>query len=392
MSQDFMKDEIEEIPVLLTNGIRNLKEFTGSILKENIDEIWITGSGDSHCASLYASSLFNQMDIPSRSFVSMEFSNFFSFTLRKNPCLIAISVSGKTPRILEAVQKFKKFFPSQPIIGLTDNPHSQLYQEATIKILIGASPPELLKYDKNQNSIVKEYNGYQNPIPQTKTFFFNILWLTYLGYSLKNEKKKFFQIITNLDKNLKNWILESEKWVSTHPLSFPEKTVFIGSSLFRSLAQFGAYKWFEFTYPGLHQEIEEYAHTHYFTTESNTDLLFFSPTTTHFTRIKELLNGALIHLIKPEIFLFLSSWFSKAETADYSTLNSFQIPYKTDFDSELTIEVESYFYLMIPIFWLMYHTARKQGFDTNRFRGGKEVEKYIKGSLSTIRKSKIKSN
>ena len=44
---------------------------------------------------------------------------------------------------------------------------------------------------------------------------------------------------------------------------------------------------------------------------------------------------------------------------------------------------------MIPVFWFMYYTARKQGFDTNRFRGGKDVEKYIIGSLSTIRKSKI---
>ena len=53
------------------------------------------------------------------------------------------------------------------------------------------------------------------------------------------------------------------------------------------------------------------------------------------------------------------------------------------------LEVESYFYFMIISFWLMYFTARNRGFDTNRFRGGKEVDKYIKGSLSTIRKSKV---
>lgn len=387
-----MREEIEEISTLLTNRIKNLKEFNNLEISDNLDELWIVGSGDSHCASLYASSLFNQFDLPSRSFVSMEFSTFFSFNPQMKPCLIAISVSGKTPRVLEAVKKFKKFYQTQPIIGLTDNPHSPLYKESTIKMLIGASPADLLRYDKTQKSVVKEYDGYQNPIPQTKTYFFNILWITYIAYYLKNEKKKFFQIISNLENNFASWIKNSDKWIAKHPLSFPKKTIFIGSSLFRSLAQFGAYKWFEFTYPGLHQEIEEYAHTHYFTTESDTDLIFFSPTKPHFTRINELLKGALIHLIKPEIFLLMGQSLIESDVGQYSKLYIYQIPYKSDFKDDISIEVESYFYLMIPIFWIMYHTARKQGFDTNRFRGGKEVEKYIKGSLSTIRNSKININ
>ncbi|MHA2102696.1 MAG: SIS domain-containing protein [Candidatus Hodarchaeales archaeon] len=392
MSQDFMRDEIEEIPDLFINVQEKLTKFNEINKLDNVDEFWFAGSGDSHCASLYASSIFNQLTIPARSFVSMEISKFFHFSERIKPCLVAISVSGKTPRILEAVQKFKEFYPSQPIIGLTDNPHSSLYKESTIKILIGASPAETLVYDDKDNSIVKEYDGYQNPIPQTKTYFFNILWITFLAYALKEDIKTFNKVISSFNNNFKDWMIESEQWVSSHPLTYPEKTIFIGSNLFRSLAQFGAYKWFEFTYPGLDQEIEEYAHTHYFTTESNTDLLFFSPTATHFTRIKELLDGALIDLIKPEIFLFLNGSISGEDQVKYSDLNSLEIPYESNSGNELTAEIESYFYLMIPLFWIMYHTARKQGFDTNRFRGGKEVEKYIKGSLSTIRESKIKTS
>jgi glucosamine 6-phosphate synthetase-like amidotransferase/phosphosugar isomerase protein len=389
MSQDFMRDEIEEIPNLLTRVQEKFKKFNVVNNLHNCHEFWFAGSGDSHCVSLYASSLFNQLNIPARSFVSMEISKFVHFSGRINPCLVAISVSGKTPRILEAVKKFKEKYPSQPVIGLTDNPHSQLYKDSTIKILIGASPAEALVYDDKSNSIVKEYDGYQNPIPQTKTYFFNILWISFLAYSLKNEIETFNTIISSFNKNFKEWTTKSEQWITSNPLTYPEKTIFIGSSLFRSLAQFGAYKWFEFTYPGLDQEIEEYAHTHYFTTESKTSLIFFSPNSIHFNRIRELLDGALIDLIKPEIFVFLSGIIKEGDLENYSDQKLLQIPFKSLYNTELTIEVESYFYLMIPIFWLMYHTARKQGFDTNRFRGGREVEKYIKGSLSTIRRSKI---
>jgi len=76
MSQDYMRDEIEEIPDLFVKTQKKLKNFNEINKIDNIDEFWFAGSGDSHCASLYASSLFNQLSIPARSFVSMEISNF----------------------------------------------------------------------------------------------------------------------------------------------------------------------------------------------------------------------------------------------------------------------------------------------------------------------------
>ncbi len=108
MSDDFMKDEIEIIPNLLRNFLTNLKNFDKSFTFDKFDEIWFKGSGDSHCASLYAASLFNQLNIPARAFVSMELSNFYYMSKKVRPCLVAISVSGKTPRVLELVKLRKE--------------------------------------------------------------------------------------------------------------------------------------------------------------------------------------------------------------------------------------------------------------------------------------------
>ena len=56
MFQDFMRDEIEEIPILLTKILKSMKKFPETNILGNIGEFWFAGSGDSHCASLYASS------------------------------------------------------------------------------------------------------------------------------------------------------------------------------------------------------------------------------------------------------------------------------------------------------------------------------------------------
>ena len=61
-------------------------------------------------------------------------------------------------------------------------------------------------------------------------------------------------------------------------------------------------------------------------------------------------------------------------------------------DKELPIiwkEVIYYIFSLIFIEWMAYVTAKNNGLNTNKFRGGKESEKYVRGSLFTIRKSQI---
>lgn len=349
------------------------------------DEVWFTGSGDSHCASLFGSSLLNQLKIPARAFHPMELSNFHNSN-KTNPCLVAISVSGKTPRVIEVVKKFKIRYPEGTVIGLTDNPTSPLYKEVNMPILIGASPAEVLLESNYKDDVAKKYTGYHHDVAQTKSFLANILWILGISLKLSNMEATFLHSVMY---HIEEWIKTAENWANMHPILFPQKTMFVGSGLLHSLAQFGQYKWFEFTFPALHQDIEEYAHTHYFATDTKTSLVFFGPFG-HLKRIEELILGALQPLIKPEIILITGSEkLNSRISSDITTI--LKVPSVND-ANDIWAEVQYYLYALIYVEWIAYYTAKKAGLNTNTFRGGKDGEKYVRGSFATIRQSQISVN
>lgn len=388
--EDFMKEEIYFQSEIYFNFLQQYNNSKALKYIETIscDEFWFTGSGDSHCASLFGSSSFNQLGISARDFKPMDLSNYFQSKV-KNPCLIAISVSGKTPRVLEVIKKFKHNYPNAPVIGLTDNPESPLFKDATHSILIGASPPEVLATSEYSDEVAKQYTGYHHDIAQTKSYFANILWIIGLAIKISQPETNVIDALVDNQKNLKSWIEFTENWTRNTRLQYPKKTIFIGSGLFHSLAQFGQYKWFEFTFPGLNQDLEEYAHTHYFTTDMQTSLIFFGPFGNHLKRFEELFNGALQPLIKPEMFLLTESGSSNLLSTE--GLNILPLPSVSLKLPIIWREILYYLFSLVFIEWLAYSTARNAGLNTNTFRGGKEGDKYVRGSFNTIRKSKIET-
>ncbi|MHA2363589.1 MAG: SIS domain-containing protein [Candidatus Hodarchaeales archaeon] len=390
-SPDYMREEINYQTKIINNFINYYNEspiFKKLEMIDTADEIWFTGSGDSHCASLFGASLLNQLGLSARAFTPMELSNYHK-SIIKNPLLIAISVSGKTPRVLEVVKKFKNQYSKAKIIGLTDNPESPLFSEVTVPILIKASPSENLTSSDYVDDIAKQYTGYHHDVAQTKTYFANIMWIISIASSLSEPSISLEELIKELAKKIDNWIHYAEEWVVNHPISFPNKSMFVGSGLFNSLAQFAQYKWFEFTFPGLKQDIEEYAHTHYFATDQKTTIVLFGPFGNHLSRIKELITGALQHLIKPEMYLITATELLDFEINErFSVLETPLISYNLP---KIWKEVLYYLFALIFIEWLAYTTARNEGLDTNTFRGGAEGEKYVKGSFQTIRKSQVKT-
>ncbi|MHA2169537.1 MAG: SIS domain-containing protein [Candidatus Kariarchaeaceae archaeon] len=379
--QDYMYEEIIFQQRILEDFIKDNNTIQNKFGKLSFDEIWLTGSGDSHCVSLFGASLLNQLGINATAFTPMDLSNFHHST-PENPCLVAISVSGKTPRVLEVIIKFKQKYPNSSVIGLTDNVKSDLYRLCTHPILIGASPSEALKTSDYQDDIAKHYTGYHHDVAQTKTYFANILSLIKITQELSDMTGEFRQMITLALVDFDKWISICEDWVGSHPISHPNKTIFVGSGIFNSLAQFGQYKWFEFTLPGLKQDIEEYAHTHYFTTNTKTTLVFLTPSGAHFKRAEELIDGALKELIQPEIYLASCQ-------SDPTLQNTCILPKPSSELSPIWQEVILYLYSLVFIEWLTYYTAKNEGYDTNRFRGGVDSEKYVRGSYQTIRQSKI---
>jgi glucosamine 6-phosphate synthetase-like amidotransferase/phosphosugar isomerase protein len=376
-----MYEEIISQQRILDNFNKTNKSTQHIFGKLSFDEIWLTGSGDSHCASLFGASLLNQLEIKATAFTPMDLSNFHQSAV-ENPCLIAISVSGKTPRVLEVIIKFKQKYPNSSVIGLTDNVKSELYRLSTHPVLINASPTEALESSDYQDDIAKQYTGYHHDVAQTKTYFANILYLIKIAQELSNITGELQETITLALSNFDQWISKCDNWVQSHPLSNPGKTIFVGSGIFSSLSQFGQYKWFEFTLPGLKQDIEEYAHTHYFTTDSKTSVVFLTPKGAHLKRVSELIDGALKELIQPEMYL-------TGCTSDLTIPNQCVMPAPPNDLTPIWQEVILYLFSLIFIEWLTYHTAKNEGFDTNRFRGGVDSEKYVRGSYQTIRQSKI---
>ena len=98
---DFMREEI-----LYQKNI--LEKFYQSNLIEQIslksfDELWFTGSGDSHCASLFGSALANILGYTARALTPMNASYFMNHSRKIKLLLFAISVTGKTPRVIDVV-------------------------------------------------------------------------------------------------------------------------------------------------------------------------------------------------------------------------------------------------------------------------------------------------
>ena len=379
MTDDYMREEITFQADLLHRFTE--KNITVDIDLTTYDEIWLTGSGDSHCVSLLGSSLGLLFGLPIRSLTPMNASYYMDHKKKKKLLLFAISVSGKTPRVLEVVNKVKKYYPDHKIVGLTDNPHSDLAKQSDHPIILQASPSEVLESSDYKDGIAKLYTGYHHDVAQTKTFFANILYLLAIIHP------SFFTRNKNMFQSFVNWIEKAEHLVTSHPILYPQKTIFIGSGLQESLAQFGQYKWFEYTFPGQHQDVEEYAHTHYFTTDEKTTVIFFAPTGPLLDRALELITGALGNLIKPQMILITD----KAVSMEYdcAVINISDYYENSQGESLLDRELQYYLFALVLLEWYTYHTARTNGFDTNQFRGGADGEKYVRGSYHTIRKSKI---
>ena len=264
---------------------------------------------------------------------------------------------------------------------MTDNPHSDLAKTVDRPVILQASPSDVLETSDYKDGIAKLYTGYHHDVAQTKTYFANILYL--INFFNPN----FFSTNSSRVQLFTDWLTKAESLTKANPIRHPQKTIFIGSGLQESLAQFGQYKWFEYTFPGLHQDVEDYAHTHYFTTDEQTTLFFFAPTGPLLDRSLELINGALANLIKPQIIVLTDR--NLQLDFDCTIINVFDLSTEIQNDNPLNFELEFYLRALVVLEWYTYYTARANGFDTNKFRGGADGEKYVRGSYQTIRKSKI---
>jgi glucosamine--fructose-6-phosphate aminotransferase (isomerizing) len=376
-----MLSEMLEQPKIINSILNNpnIETLAKIIVEKDIQQIILTGSGDSYCAAWFGDYLGEAWcpTIDVKHYAPFEFVNYSQKLNFEKTAVIGISVSGGTLRVLESIRFASKH--GATTIAITDNPQGKLIKDSDYKLLINASPPESLQTTSYTKKGAKEYTGYHNDVAQTKTFLANLavlsLFMAHLSKKPTDNLKNIQESFSLVDRAIKqrNSLIDVGRDFSTAS----NNVFFVASGSSSPIGLFGAYKMFEFTIDGFACDIEEYCHTRYFITTDQSSVIFLAHDPSSFDRIMEI-EPVLREKIGAKTVILTNAAF-QAEIGPSS------IPILSPQDSVLSPLV-----FTVPIEFFSYSLAKHKGFDTNVFRGGQETEKYVAGSYKTIRQSKLR--
>lgn len=377
---DYMLTEMLEQPRILQSILvdKNVEKIASVVKNENIERIILTGCGDSFCAAWFGAILAEKWcpQFEVRYYEPFDFVNYFDPKKLKNTLVIAISVSGGTLRVLEAIRFSRKY--NATTLVLTDNPKGRMVKETDMHLLIHASPPESLLTSSYTSEVAKQYTGYQNDVAQTKTFIANLGTLSQLMAYLAPEPENYLDKVQNSFSLVNKAIKNCDEFIKIGQslANASENILFVGSGPNSPTSLFGAYKMFEFTLHGFACDIEEYCHTRYFITTDKSCVIFLAPDQQCYNRIREI-EPVLREQLGAKTLIITNEEFT-------NKLLPSTLPLALPEDSILSPLV-----LTIPIEFISYSLAKERGFNTNTFRGGVQTEKYVAGSFATIRKSRL---
>ena len=377
---DHMLQEIHEQPAFLRELINTNKEkiyeTINRIRKRNsIKRIILTGCGDSLCAALTSEYAFNTKNLSTMALPPMEFSGYkykFYDLLDDETLLVPISVSGRTPRVVESIHAAKS--KNCSVLAITNNPDSQVAEMSDEFIYAKSSQIDSLKSSSYEGEVSSKYVGYEHDIPQTKSYTAVQMALLLLAESFeKNPDYSELEIIPDIiEKIIGNPLIK--ELGTCH--SSASRHIYSASGPNYGNALFGEFKMYEFSLVGFSKEIEEYCHTAYFITEENTPVVFIAPQDISYQRTSEI--APVLKKIIGAVPIILSE-----VQPDFDYSEWIEVPY---FGSEENSVIP--YGVFAPLF--AYWVAKERGLNVNTFRGGVEQEKYVEGSYYTIRQSKIK--
>ena len=379
---DYMLQEINEQPSFLKELVNTSKEKVYETLNEirkknEIKRIVLTGCGDSLCAALTTEYAFNKKNLSTMAFPPMEISRYkykFSDLLDDKTLLIPISVSGRTPRVVESIRAARSRNCS--VLAITNNPDSPVARLSDNIIYAKSSKIESLESTSYEGEISSKYVGYEHDVPQTKSYTAVQMALLLLAESFgKDPDYSELETIPEIvRKTIENPLIEQlgikHSNASRHIYSASGPNY--GNALFRE------FKMYEFSLVGFSKEIEEYCHTAYFITEKDTPVVFIAPREISYQRVAEI-APVLKNVIEAEPIIL------SEDQPDFDNSEWIEVPY---YGSEENSVIP--YGVMGPLF--AYWVAKEKGLNVNTFRGGVEQEKYVEGSYYTIRQSKIKND
>lgn len=386
-SRDYFLEEIMEQPRIFNQLVHrgDFERIAGDLARRRFERIVITGCGDSHCAALAAWWFFREtMKREVFSLEAMNAARYLSDLFDERTLLLAVSASGRTPRVIECVQVARE--RGAFVLSITDNPSGELYGSGDDAILLGASPPEELKKTCYRSDPAKEYTGYHHEVGQTKTFTASMLALFLLAAkmgSLSRDEGRRGQS-GSLERSLKEVsescgdiisALNEQARAFAAGLDGAGPVFFLASGPCGAIARFGAYKMHEFALMGSSQDIEEYCHTYYYITDASATVVGLCPDTLSESRFAE---------IAPELSDSIGARVAAVvpEGAEIDRAFCIRIPWQGP-----TAVSPLVYALAVEL--IAHAIAVKAKRSTSIFRGGIETEKYVAGAMRIIRRSAV---
>lgn len=333
--------------------------------------VLVTGAGDSLCVAELIAALY-----PGRRIEALPglHASAAALGLGEGDALIGISVSGRTPRVREALLRARE--QGARTVAVTDDPASPLAEAAGDLWLIGASPAAELADTEYASADAREYVGYHHDVAQTKTFLAAVLTLARAvegGSSGGTDWERLAELVAELVRPA----FFEPIGARAEALASAGQAFFLGSLGALPLARFGAYKLFEFNRLAHFADVEEYCHTHYFVTRPGDAVVFLVADRESARRAGEV-GPVLAELFEARVVVLRAAdvetpWAAGEEVA---------VPAGGS-------PLERHVALAVAVEWLAYLWGRIGARDVNTFHAGFDTERLVGASLRTIRRSRI---
>jgi glucosamine 6-phosphate synthetase-like amidotransferase/phosphosugar isomerase protein len=280
---DVMRREIDTIPAVIADQVAALRPSLRELAADvgpDLDEVVLTGCGDSYFAGLAVRLAFERLSgVRCRANEALELARYDVRYVSPEPAplLVAVSYSGEVGRTIEAAATADRF--GWRTVALTGTRDGRLAKEVGQPILM--SVPTL---------------GFS---PGTSTYVAMVTALLVLAAELaraRGEVTGASTIDDGLDRTpelARRTLARSEEPAqeAAERIAAAPVTTFLGAGPSRAAAAFGAAKLFEGPQRcGVAQDLEEWAHEQYFISGPSTPVVVIAPSGASHDRAIELLS------------------------------------------------------------------------------------------------------
>jgi glucosamine--fructose-6-phosphate aminotransferase (isomerizing) len=242
-----------------------------------VRELHLVGCGDMYFAASQVEALAGLLwGLRVRAWRSMDMRWMFRH-LTSGDLVVCASVSGRTPRTLEAALLARE--AGARVVGITDSPSSPLDDALDEMLILGTAAPETLTG--------KPYAGYRHIIAQTQTFTAVLAVELMLAAALQGVAAELSRIPEGV-RRFVGVLEDPARELAQEFFAGGEHVVVLGSGPHWPTACYGAAKMLEFAVPARAQCLEEFNHLEAFVTDRKTRIIVLAADEETESRAREL--------------------------------------------------------------------------------------------------------